>query len=61
MKCLSAASSQVQCYAIISSKIHVIRQFQNDISDGASLMAEGRLFQARAATKRNARNYLGGI
>jgi len=35
---------------------HVFTRLQNDRSDGVSLMAGGRLFQARAAATGNARS-----
>jgi len=37
-------------------KKHVFRRLRNDRSDGASLTAGGRLFQARAAATGNARS-----
>ena len=42
-----------QCYAIVRSKRHVFRQLWKDKSDGASLLAGGRLFQACAVATRN--------
>jgi len=51
MKC-----SQVNSVLQSQFKKHVFRQLRNDRSDGASLTAGGRLFQARAAATGNAQS-----
>ena len=43
----SAAGEWGQCHASVSSKSHVFKRLQKERSDGASLTAGGRLFQAR--------------
>ena len=47
-----SAAGYSQCYAIISWKSHVFRRLRNDRSDGASLTAGGRLFQAATGNAR---------
>ena len=46
----SAAGEWSQCHASVSSNSHVFKRLRKERSDGASLTAGGRLFQARAAT-----------
>ena len=45
----SAAGEWGQCHASVSSNSHVFKRLRKVSSDGASLTAGGRLFQARAA------------
>ena len=47
---------RLQCHASVSSNSHVFKRLQKVSSDGASLTAGGRLFEARAATTGNARS-----
>jgi len=52
----SAAGEWSQCRASVSSNSHVFKRLRKERSDGASLTAGGRLFQARAAATGNARS-----
>jgi len=52
----SAAREWSHCHASVSSNSHVFKRLRKERSDGASLTAGGRLFQARAAATGNARS-----
>ena len=52
----SAAGEWGQCHASVSSNSHVFKRLRKVSSDGASLTAGARLFQARAAATGNARS-----
>ena len=54
----SAAGEWGQCHASVSSNRHVLKRLRKERSDGASLTAGGRLFQARAAATGNRNMYM---